>query len=258
MKRRLASLLAIFTGIVWAAGGSAVYAQKKVGYHGGLSIPNFRGSEGDPFSRGFTSRQGLFFGIIGELGLTPEFSLVAEVNFSSQGGKRNGLQMILMDLPPELPVPPGTMLYADFKNETILDYIEIPFMGRLSFGSSPRFFLNAGPYIGTLIGAKAVTEGTSTVYLDEGGTVPVLIPPDGDPLVIPLDADTNVKDSLKKTNVGIAGGGGFMYRVGPGHIVVEARFQLGLTVIQKDVETSGSTKTGAVILSVGYTFSLRD
>jgi hypothetical protein len=180
-----------------------------------------------------------------------------ELNYTSQGGKRSGLQMITMDLPPELPIPPGTTLYADFNNETVLDYLEIPVMGRVTFGNKARFFFNAGPYLGFLVRANALTAGTSTVYLDEGGTVPVLIPPEGDPLIIPLDADTDVKESLKSSNVGLAGGGGVFYPVGVGEIVIEARFQLGLTVIQEDVATSGSTKTGALVVSIGYAFSLR-
>ena len=135
MNRGLARALAFLTFIVLAAGGLGLFAQTKIGAHGGLSIPNIRGDDTDPFSRGFSSRQGPFFGIFAEIGVSPHFSLVVELNYTSQGGKRNGLQMITLDLPPDLPIPPGTFLYADFNNETVLDYLEIPVMGRVAFGN---------------------------------------------------------------------------------------------------------------------------
>ena len=52
------------------------------------------------------------------------------------------------------------------------------------------------------------------------------------------------------------GGGGLMYPLGPGDLILEAHFQLGLTVIQKDIETSGKSRTGAVVISLGYSFPL--
>jgi hypothetical protein len=249
--------LAILIVAFGAAGGTVLAAQTKVGAHGGLSIPDIRGSNADVYTRGFTSRQGPFFGVFADIGVAGNFSLVVELNYTSQGGKRNGLQPITMDLPPELPIPSGTLLFADFKNETILDYLEIPVLARLAFGRGARFFVNAGPYVGYLVRAKAVTSGTSAVYLDEQGTEPVLLPPDGDPLIIPLDAKTDVKSSLKHTNFGLMGGAGFVYPVGPGELIFEAHFQAGLITIQRDVETSGKSQTGAVVISLGYAVFLR-
>ena len=255
MKRMPIRALVIFLGLLVAA-GAAGYGEVKLGAHGGLSIPDIRGNQTDIFSRNFTSRQGPFFGIFMETKLDSHFSLVAELNYTSQGGKRAGLQPITMDLPPGLPIPPGTILYANFRNETILDYLEVPVIARLTFGTKLRYFVNAGPYVGILIRARAVTEGTSALYLDEGGTMPIIIPPDTQPLEVDLGANTNVKDSLKSANVGLTGGGGLMYPLGPGDLILEAHFQLGLTVIQKDVATSGKSRTGAVVISLGYSFPL--
>ncbi len=243
-------------GLLLAAGGAGYGSDVSLGAHGGLSIPNIRGNQTDIYSRDFKSRQGPFFGVFASFGLTSNFSLVAELNYTSQGGLRNGLQPITMDLPPGLPVPSGTVLYANFRNETILDYIEIPVLARLTFGDRARFFVNAGPYIGFLVRARAVTRGTSALYLDEAGTIPVIIPPDTQPLQVDLGANTDVSNSLKDTNVGLSGGGGVIYPLGPGEFILEGHFQLGLTVIQRDVQTSGKSRTGAVVVSLGYAFPL--
>jgi len=256
-RSRYATIVAVL-GLLLAAGGNVAAAQVRIGAHGGLSIPSFRGSETDIFTRGFTSRQGPFFGIFTDIGLSRRFSLVVELNYTSQGGKRNGWQPIT-SLPAELaPLfpDPNQPPFANFKNETILDYVELPVMGRLNFGNKIRFFVNAGPYAGYLVRAKAVTSGTSVLYYDEAHTIPVIIPPNPDPLTIPLDADTPVKDSLKKWNFGLAFGGGVIFPAGPGNLILEAHFQLGLSTIQKDVATSGKSQTGAVVISLGYEFSL--
>jgi hypothetical protein len=256
MNRKQVQVLAGLLGLLLAAGGLAFGDEVRFGVHGGLSIPDIRGSQDDPFSRGFTSRQGPFFGIFLEKELAPHWSLVAELNYTSQGGLRKGLQPITMDLSSSLPLPPDTVLYASFRNETILDYLEVPIMGRLAFGKKLRVFINAGPYVGILLRARAVTKGTSALYLDEGATMPIIIPPNTEPLEVDLGANTNVKDSLKSTNIGLIGGGGLMYPLGPGDLILEAHFQLGLTTIQRDVETSGKSQTGAVVISLGYSLPL--
>jgi hypothetical protein len=256
MHRKGFTIRAIFIGTLITACGAGFAEGIKAGAHGGLSIPNIRGEDTNVFTRGFKSRQGPFFGLAVDIGLAARFSLVAELNYTSQGGLRQDLQPITMDLPPSLPLPPGTILFADFRNETVLDYLEIPVLARLTFGDRIRFFINAGPYLGYLVRARALTEGTSAIYMDEGGTQPVIIPPETEPLIIDLGADTGVKDSLKKANFGLAGGGGLICPLGPGDVVLEARFQLGLTTIQKDTETNGRSQTGAVIISLGYVLPL--
>ncbi len=255
-RHSIRTLVALALFLPTAAGLAAAADDVAIGVHGGISIPDIRGSQADIYSRNFTSRQGPYFGLSLEKTVTPLFSLVVELNFTSQGGKRSGMQPITMDIPGGLPVPPDTILFANFHNETILDYLEVPVLARFSFGHRLRFFLNAGPYVGVLLRAKAVTQGSSAIYMDEAGTMPIIIPPNTDPLIVDLGAETNVKDSLKSTNIGLYGGGGLKYPLGPGDLILEAHFQLGLTVIQRDVETSGTSRTGAVVVSLGYTLPL--
>lgn len=255
MRRLTSGILIVMAGLLGAAGAGTA-GEVKLGAHGGISIPNLRGSEADIFSRGFTSRQGPYFGLTIDLSIAPRFSLAVDLNYASQGGIRSGMQPITMELPPGLPIPPGTILYADFRNDTILDYVEIPVLGQFTFGKRIRAFLNAGPYVGFLIRAVAVTEGTSALYLDEAGEMPIIIPPAIDPAEFDLGAKTDVKDSLETVNIGLAGGGGVIFPLGPGELVLEGRFQLGLTTLQKHPETDGKTRTGAVVISLGYVLPL--
>jgi hypothetical protein len=256
MDRKQVRVPAIFIGILLTAWGLGFAGEITVGAHGGLCIPNLRGKDTDLFSRGFKSRKGPIFGLSADIGLARRLSLAIDLNYTSQGGLRTGMQPITMELPPSLPVPPGTILYADFRNENILDYVEIPVLARLTFGDKIRFFVDAGPYFGYLVRARALTRGTSALFLDEAGTQPIVIPPDTEPLIVDLGATTNVKDSLKRTNFGLSGGGGLICPLGPGDLSLEARFQLGLTTLQKNPETDGHSQTGAVVISLGYRLPL--
>ena len=256
MERKRIGAAVVFVGLLLIGCAAGFAAEVVVGAHGGISIPNLRGSETDLYSRGFTSRQGPYFGLTADIGLAPGFSLAVDLNFTSQGGLRTGMQPITMELPAGLPIPPGTILYADFRNETVLDYIEVPVLARYTFGKKVRFFVGAGPYVGFLVRAVALTEGTSAIYLDESGTMPVIIPPATEPAEFDLTAETDVKESLETVNLGLAGGGGMSLPLGPGDLVLEARFQLGLTTLQKNPETDGHTQTGAIIVSLGYVLPL--
>jgi len=229
----------------------AFAGQTSVGIHGGLSIPSIEGGTNE-ISRGYTSRIGPYFGLFIDHGVRGHFSLHGEINYASQGGQRNGMQPIFPD--PSLPAPPGTTLYASFDNETILDYLEIPIMARLTWGGSRRFFIDAGPYIGFLVRAKTVTSGSSLLYTDASGT-PLVVPPDYLPLP-PVDfgAEVDVSQDINSTNAGVAGGIGVETPFGPGDIVFNAHFSYGLTNIQKDTELNGKNNTGSLAVIIGYSY----
>jgi hypothetical protein len=229
--------------------------QVQVGAHGGLSIPNIRDGD-NVFSRGYTSRKGPFIGLFAEFRFHSNFFLRTEVNYSSQGGKWNGRQPVIIDLP-GLVLPQDMILYADFNNESILDYLEVPVLAGLTWGEKPRFFINAGPYIGFLIRAKTITGGMSTLYLDDVGT-PLVVPPDYQPLPpFSFDATTDSKDDINDLSAGIAGGVGLAVPAGPGELIFGVRFSLGLTNIQADVETYGKNHTGAVVITIGYAYTVK-
>src|SRR6476620_6927018 len=60
------------------------------GVNGGISLPNLKGSDNNPVSKGWSTRLGPYAGLIAELPLSNKLSLQGELNYSSQGGKKNG------------------------------------------------------------------------------------------------------------------------------------------------------------------------
>ena len=94
---------------------------------GGINIPHLSGGNGNELSRDYSSRSGGAFGITSSLYLGSNLSLRIDVMYSSEGGKRNGIQAF--DAASINPLASaGTYFYADYKNESILNYAEVPVM----------------------------------------------------------------------------------------------------------------------------------
>lgn len=247
--RRFGSLLLALI-ICSTAGLAGEAGEVWFGLHGGLSLPSLSGGTNE-LSRGYTSRQAPFFGLGLDLGLSSSLWLKAELNFSSQGGQRNGLQPLAPEQLAGLPVPPGVTLYANFNNETILDYLEFPLMLELVSGRRLQFFLNGGVYVGFRVRAMTVTSGTSLIYLDPFGTIPI------DPtLQVPFEAKTDVSQEINRWNYGLGGGLGVKLPVASGLLVFQARFNYGLANIQSHPEITGENRSGGLLITAGYKFRL--
>ena len=233
------------------------YAQSnlRLGIKAGIDIPNLKASGDDPVSKGWSSRLGPYAGIVAELQLNNRFSLQSELNYSSQGGKKNGTQAIPTSLfeeniPPGTPVPP--YVYASYKSEAELNYIELPVLLKINFPLSEMssFFVDVGPYAGYLINAKDVTTGSSNIYFDENLTQPLLPEP------VSFDQSRDLKDDLKKFNFGIQGGLGLRVSLSDrSRLLLTGGGNYGLTHIQKD-KANGSNITGAATITLGYLINL--
>ncbi|PVD50722.1 hypothetical protein DC498_18305 [Terrimonas sp.] len=71
-------------------------AQKtSIGIRGGLTIPNLSSGSGadvNPLNEGYSSRLGAGFGIFADFKISKLFSLQPMLEYSQQGGKKNGFQ----------------------------------------------------------------------------------------------------------------------------------------------------------------------
>jgi hypothetical protein len=256
MKRTSLSLLGL---LFLACAYSPVNAQTRIGVLGGLSVPNLSGGSNE-ITQGYVSRLAPHFGITIERDLSDHFSIQPEIIFDGQGGQRNELQPITST--PLPPLPSGEYYYADFKNASILNYIEVPVLLRYKFGGRQmRFHVNAGAYIGYLLSATQKTSGTSLIYVDRNRTpLTMLLPPDYTQTVqVPpqsFDASTDVMDSIHRFNAGIEGGVGVDVPLSETQTLsLEVHGLYGLTNIQRYAE-DGTNHTGNLLISLGYSFLL--
>lgn len=252
--KKLFALLAVLGACFVSQKAQAQEQAFSLGVKGGISIPNLKSSGTNPLSQGWESRLGPYFGIVGEIPFGQTLSIKAELNYSSQGGKKSGAQAIPLsslnlELPPGTPLPP--YLYANFSSKAILNYVELPVMLKLKFpvNESLNFFINGGPYAGYLLNAKNITSGSSQIFLDENLTQVVW------PLSTSFDSTVNITSDINRLNFGLQAGVGLDFKVDSGHFILTAGGNLGLTDIQKD-EKNGSNKTGAATITFGYLIDL--
>ena len=230
-----------------------------VGFKAGISLPNLVGGGDQEITRDYKSRLAPNFGMVVEFQRSPRLSIQTGVDYAPQGGKRDGIQPITQPLP-GLPSPPaGSYWYGDFKNTAKLDYIEAPLLFKYTTrpGAKVRPYVNAGPYVGVLVRARTVTKGSSTIYVNRTGQ-PLLLPPGNQPLpAISWDADTDVTDSLNRFNIGVTGGGGVKMMHKNNYFFIDARAAYGLRTLQKNTLTDGKSRTGNLVISVGYAFKVK-
>ena len=226
-----------------------------IGIRGGISIPNLSagGSEQNPLNTGYSSRQGPDAGLYAEFKFSDLFSLQPMVQYSSQGGKKDGFQAfptptaIQQQYQGEGQTAP-TYLYANFNSAAKLNYLMIPVLAKFgwNFHKSPlRIYVDAGPFVGFLLSAKQVTTGMSNFYADAAGKQQVTPSPQN------LDNTQDIKDQLNTTNFGIEGNLGLQYKLKRSYVFIEGGGNYGFLNIQKGT-ANGKNNTGAATADIGY------
>ena len=226
-----------------------------LGVRGGLSIPNLTAGSGEqnPLNTGYSSREGIDAGIFGEFKFSNLFSIQPMIEYSSQGGKKNGFQAF--PTPAELapffaPQPAPTYLYANYNSTAKLNYLMVPILAKFgwNFKNSPfRIYVDAGPFVGFLLSAHQITSGESQFYLDPAGTQALPAPPQS------FNNDESIKDQLHTTNFGIEGNVGLSYKFGMSSIFIEGGGDYGFLNIQKGT-ANGKNNTGAGTIDIGYSY----
>ena len=231
------------------------FAQISAGIKGGVSIPNLTTQSSNPLNTGYKSSLGPDAAIFGEYSISRLFSVEVDLEYSYQGGKKDGQQAL--PVTPDIaalfyPNPAPQYLWADFNAEAKLTYLMIPVLGKFGFdlGSKGAFrvYVDAGPFVAFLLSAKTITKGASNVYADQAETMPLLLG------AISWDSVENIKTDLHSLNWGIAGNIGLMYRFGPHSVFIEGGGNYGFINIQKD-PANGQNHTGAAVARIGYAYT---
>lgn len=264
--------------------GQILTAQVKIGAKVGYSVGRLTDNTNNIYTEDYESSSGVDFGALIEYPVSDLFSLQMEVLYTQRGGERTGMQPIptasleafgsleefnyMLSLQGKGPVSDSDPMYADFKNVSDLNYIEIPIMGKLGWGDTWRFYVEAGPYIGFLVSSDQTTSGTSLITLDAAGKDPLVVfnpnfdgNPSNGPLWVPVppqsfDAETNTKSDLNTYNLGFHAGAGLIRELSEKHeVFLGFRGSWGSIPIQKD-KVFGESHIGGLVFSLGYAYTL--
>lgn len=203
MKR----IVMLMTAACVMAGASVKAQQVAIGARGGLTIPKITagGDNKTPLSEGYSSRMTWGAGAFAEIKFTKLFSLQVGLEYSQQGGQKDGVQALPLMRVTEPMVGPltqqligqglpqaaasaaaaaaiGTVngllqgnnyLYADFESTAKFNYLMLPVQAKFGWdlGSSPfRVYVSAGLFGSYLLHGERVSSGSSAIYLNANKT----------------------------------------------------------------------------------------
>ena len=171
---------------------------------------------------------GALVGVEAEYQLANMFSLAAGLNFSMQGSGWSDFDEKIDDVKFEIK-----------DNKMNLSYINVPVVANVYLFKG--FAIKAGVQVGFLVGANY--EVTAT-YRDDKASQN-----------LSTKFDQSIKDECKKVDLSIPIG--VSYQVPTIPIVIDARYNLGLTkVIKESEEGYKDLKNNVIQLTVGYKFAL--
>ena len=246
---------------------TTIYSQTtKYGIRLGVGLPSLESKDDNIYSKDYKTVAGFDGGLFADFGITENFSIKAELAFARKGGERNGTQPILSALlPAELTgsLPPGTTLWAEFDNKAVFSYIEIPILAKYEWhlGDTWGVYVNAGPYVDFIISPKQVTKGESTIYYDEAGTMPLMVPlpPDFQVFVQAPPADftatTDIDKDLATMDFGAMFGVGVTAAISENsELLFDVRGSYGFIPLQNDIDLYGTVHMGSITFALGYAY----
>lgn len=212
----------IFCG--YASAQSHYESRVYIGAHGGLNLSrvNFTPSVTQSFELG--ANAGINFRYIEE----KHFGFIIELNWEQRGWNED-----FEDLP--------------YKYSRTVNYIQLPFLAHVYFGSRAKFFINAGPSVSLKVG-----ESTST-NID----------------LATVSSNPDFKNRLTyqmfqnadlKVDYGIQGGIGGEYSINPNNsIYLDARFYFGLGNLLKSgrADPIRGSNPMTISISAGYWFRVK-
>ena len=262
-RRNLLILILLLICIAGVKGQSIrIYAGGKAG----LGMPSLAtGAKSTPLNEDYAFRLTSYGGFVMEVQSDKWLGFRAEINYSTQGGKRHGMQALPLanqlklfwDMLTTQGVKHDNYMYSNLKSEEIFNYVELPLMAKATFGSGRKFnfYLSSGPFIGVLIRATSITRGANNIYLDKEGINPVDKYLQGDGLSIlgkqSFNNTVNITGNLNRYNIGWQGSIGFEIMTKSGKMFMDLGGNYGFIPIQKD-ESNGFNTTDNAIITVGY------
>jgi hypothetical protein len=185
-----------------------------VGYEKGLSLVSMRGN----FVLENLQKSKLSFaiGVFFQYNINTNFALRSNISFERKGfaiGPHSGYDSV------------GNP--ASVKSYSRFDYLCLPILARVSLGKKYRFFINAGPYIGYLVGQADVTKVNDDKFIEKHIA------------------------NFNKADLGLSGGAGVEIPLKRYVLSFEIRDNFGLSNISKlPVANDGSIKTNALNLLI--------
>ena len=203
-----------------------VSAQKfYVGAKVGLNMATLTGTNDTLLKK---SLQGYHASVLANIGISDVLSLQPELTYSKKGTFFNYSK---------------PQIYGITGLKIILNYINLTLLAKAMFGGETiRGFVNVGPYAGYMINGKILTLVDSKSFAN-------------------FNFNFNASKEIKRLDLGATAGIGITFRAGPGDVLADFRYSLGLLTVNDDPTRryyKGKYTNSVVDVSIGYVIPLGD
>ena len=231
------TVLAIFAFVSFVVIANAQTIIPKVG----ISLTNIKEEESDPEEGDPKAKIGLTFGAAFNFEINDVFSLQPELTFIQKGFRT--------ETSAREDLGNGDFFAESSKDKFIINYIEVPVLGKATFGSSTKFYFTFGPSLGLGIGGKYKYDYTGSYSYQgitdsesESGSIDIKFG----------DEPENSEEIYieKRVDIGLQVGAGLIIM---DKINLDLRYGLGLTSLSSDV----TVQNRALQFTVGIPLKLK-
>ena len=238
----------IYTTVIAACMAAGAMAQVQVGPKLGMNLSKINDGEkveegtSEPFAVGFN------LGVATSFEITENFSFAPELIFTQKGSRltAEGTDQFFDGVA-------DVEMEFSYSEKIKLNYLEMPVLARVAFGNTVKGYVNAGPSLGYWLGGKTVYEEE---FNGESDSDEYKIK-----FVSEYDEDSDdaeiLKDEANRLEVGALVGGGLMLNTGAGDILLDVRYQAGLTNMIDFDEDDEQFKNNSLSFSVIYLLGSR-
>jgi hypothetical protein len=197
-------------------------AQLNITGQAGLNYASISTDDSD-VSELFGTKLGYFIGAQVSKDLNDKLYFTAGANFSSKGYSSE----IVVDIP--------GFYKSEFTGTTSLNYLEIPL--NIGYKIGDRVTIQAGPYLGLLMGVSNYSKVTETDYIFGETTV--------------VEETDNDKTGISGSDFGLNVGFGFNLSES---LAIKVNYGLGLADLNDDASSTYSINNNVSSIGVAYTF----
>ena len=224
MKKAVIAI--VFSAIAFAANAQTFSLGGRVGYNwNNVSVPNFNGTVN------FKTVSSTNFGLVGDIGLTNNFSIQPELNYTQKGFslQQTGDATLF-----NVPLPLGVTA------KTAINYVEMPILAKYRFGTEGvRFYVAAGPSMGYALNGNLITYAHAIIDV-KVATVPINFS----------------QVNYKPFEVGGVASAGVELPIGKAKLLLDVRYQHGFNKVYQVPVIGSDVKNTAFGASIGFAVPL--
>jgi hypothetical protein len=255
-KTRLMKTLRICLMILLSGYSHILTAQTQAGFFSGLNIAYLETENVQTNAQQFSFS--IPAGAVISKTLSRWYGLQAEISYVRMGERIDGMQQLSKQMLATAGMPSDACAYGSFKNNINLHYLQVPVLVKATIRVHPSvtYYALFGPAVSVLVSARSVVKGSSLLYADIEGKIPLSDAETNNQQSVSFNNRISIRDDFRPFTLSGIGAAGLQINRGRGSFFLEGRMTAGLSNIYRDPARQGENFTNAFACLLGYMITL--